>query len=137
MAFRWRTDDGPTLNADKGIRTSINKEPYIFVIFQGKGVRTPCPPLNPHMNSSGERYSLIEFLASMGHSSICKLVCAINVCNIYTCIDHRCSSIKHPQHKGSWIRHCYQLLSHYYSSVQHTCPLLNNLNNSQYPFYPH
>ena len=33
----------------KGIRTSIAKEPYIFVIFQGGGVRTPCPPLDPHM----------------------------------------------------------------------------------------
>ena len=27
----------------QGIRTSIGKKPYIFVIFQG-GVRTPCPP---------------------------------------------------------------------------------------------
>ena len=27
---------------------------------------------------------LIEALASMGHSSICKLICAISVCNILT-----------------------------------------------------
>ena len=40
MAFRWRADDGPTLNASlvalcQGIRTSIAQKPYIFVIFQG------------------------------------------------------------------------------------------------------
>ena len=41
MAFRWLADDVPTLNAGlvaldfKGIRTSIAKELYIFVIFQG------------------------------------------------------------------------------------------------------
>ena len=32
--------------------TSIAKESYIFVIFQGGGgvgVRTPCPTLDPHM----------------------------------------------------------------------------------------
>ena len=31
----------------QGIRTSIAKKPHIFVIFQG--VRTPVPPLDPHM----------------------------------------------------------------------------------------
>ena len=41
MPFRWRADDGQTLNAGlvvcdfQGIRTNIAKEPYIFVIFQG------------------------------------------------------------------------------------------------------
>ena len=51
MAFRWRADNGPTLNAGlvaacdfKGIRTSIAKNIfyifYILVIFQGGGVRT-------------------------------------------------------------------------------------------------
>ena len=49
MAFCQQEDNGPTLNAGlvavvfQGIRTSIAKEPYIFVIFQG-GVRTPFPP---------------------------------------------------------------------------------------------
>ena len=43
MAFRWHADDGPTLDAAimlawqicdfQGIRTSIAKKPYIFVIF--------------------------------------------------------------------------------------------------------
>ena len=32
----------------------------------------------------GVVYRLIEYLASMGHSSICKLICAICVCNILT-----------------------------------------------------
>ena len=32
----------------QGIRTSINKKPYIFVIFQG-GSRPPVPPLDPGM----------------------------------------------------------------------------------------
>ena len=50
MAFRWRADDGPTLNAGliaaifQGIRTSIiAKKPYIFVIFQGGGSGPPVP----------------------------------------------------------------------------------------------
>ena len=29
----------------QGIGTSFAKKPYIFVSFQGEGVRTPCPPL--------------------------------------------------------------------------------------------
>ena len=44
MAFRWRADDGPTLNGwlgsfviFQGIWTSIAKKPYIFVIFRGGG----------------------------------------------------------------------------------------------------
>ena len=32
------------------IQISIAKKPYIFVIFQGGGVLTPCPPLDPHMS---------------------------------------------------------------------------------------
>ena len=36
-AFRWRADDGPTLNADfQGIWNRIAKKPYIFVLFQGR-----------------------------------------------------------------------------------------------------
>ena len=64
MAFRWCAHDGPTSNAGligsfvifKGIRISIAKELYIFVIFQGgggggggKGLDPLCPPLDPHM----------------------------------------------------------------------------------------
>ena len=62
MAFRWRADDGPTLNAGlvafcdfQGVRTSIAKEPYIFVIFQlggGGGSGPPVPPLDSHMYSN-------------------------------------------------------------------------------------
>ena len=46
MAFRWRTDDGPTICDGlvvgscvifKGILSNIAKKPYIFVIFQGGG----------------------------------------------------------------------------------------------------
>ena len=36
MAFRWRTDDDPTLNVGlvfQGIRTNIARKPYTFVIF--------------------------------------------------------------------------------------------------------
>ena len=48
----------------------------------------------------GVVYRLIEYLASMGHR---KLICTICVCNIFDC---PCPSIKHPQHKWPWIRHC-------------------------------
>ena len=50
MAFRWRADNGPTLYAGlffQGFRTSIAKEPYIFVIFQGGGGTGGPDPLSP------------------------------------------------------------------------------------------
>ena len=40
MAFRWRADDGPTLNSGLFFQrfwTGTAKKPYIFVIFQGEG----------------------------------------------------------------------------------------------------
>ena len=48
MAFRWRTDDDPSLIAGlvfQGIRTNIARKPYIFVIFQewGSGLSAPLP----------------------------------------------------------------------------------------------
>ena len=54
MAFRWRADDGPTLNAGlvpfQEILTSIAKIPYIFVIFQrGDRSGSPAPHLDPPM----------------------------------------------------------------------------------------
>ena len=69
MAFRCRADDGPPLDADlvaaifQGIRTNIARKPYIYVIFQGGGggVRTPVPPLDPHM---GDAFTLIVCLMS-------------------------------------------------------------------------
>ena len=61
MVFRCRDDDGPTLNAGlvgfffcccflffgfQGIRTSIARKSYTFVIFQGEGERdTPTRPV--------------------------------------------------------------------------------------------
>ena len=50
MAFRWRADNGPTLNAGlilQGICTSIAKKPYSFVSFQGGP-----DPLSPSSLSS-------------------------------------------------------------------------------------
>ena len=55
MAFRWRADDGPTLNAGlvaaifQGIRTCIGRKPYIFEIFQG-GPDPLFPPLDLHIS---------------------------------------------------------------------------------------
>ena len=59
MAFPRRAHDGPTLNAGlvawgffQGIRTSIAKKPYIFIIFVcvfmgGGGGRVSGPPVSP------------------------------------------------------------------------------------------
>ena len=47
MAFRWRTDDGPTLTAGlvfDGIRTSISRKPCICVIFFLGGHPDPLSP---------------------------------------------------------------------------------------------
>ena len=56
IAFRWRADDRPTLIAglvalwfSRGSGPVWLRKPYIFVIFQGGGVRTLCPPLDPPM----------------------------------------------------------------------------------------
>ena len=57
MAFHWRADDGPTLNAGFVDRSSIAKGPYIFVIFQGGGGGPD--PLDPHMLAKCE-YGLAQ-----------------------------------------------------------------------------
>ena len=56
MAFRWRADDGPTLNAGLvGLWwTIIAKKPYILVIFQGGGSEPPVPPLDLRMTPNLE-----------------------------------------------------------------------------------
>ena len=54
MAFRWRADDGPTLNVGLVV-LRISRDPakkfYILVIFQGRGGGSgpPVPPLDPCM----------------------------------------------------------------------------------------
>ena len=59
MAFCGRAEDDPTLNAGlvalsfSGIRTSITKNPYMLVIFQGGGGGgsvPPVPTLDPPMH---------------------------------------------------------------------------------------
>ena len=55
MAFRWRADNGQTLNTGlvaaifQGIWTCFARKPYIFCDFSGGGVWTPVPPLDPHL----------------------------------------------------------------------------------------
>ena len=51
MAFRWRADDGPTVNAGlvaeifQGIQAYIARKSYIFLIFRGGGgFGPPVPP---------------------------------------------------------------------------------------------
>ena len=69
MAFGWRADDDPTLNAGlvaaifQGIWTCIARKPYIFVIFQG------CPdPLSPPLDPrelmlwTNHKYTCINLL---------------------------------------------------------------------------
>ena len=62
MAFRWRADYGPILTAGVvALRfqgdpdQDFQKKKTIFVMFQGGGVRTPCPPLDPRMDSATRR----------------------------------------------------------------------------------
>ena len=61
MAFRWRGDDGPTLNTGLVLQrfwASIAKENNIFTIFQGGGEGGPdplSPSLDPPMLLRGKR----------------------------------------------------------------------------------
>ena len=55
MAFRWRPDDDWLGSFDffQGIRTTIAKKPFIFVIFMGGGGSVPpVPPMDPLRLSS-------------------------------------------------------------------------------------
>ena len=67
MAFCWQADDGPTLNTGlvfQGIRTSIAKKPYIFVIFQGGGgggLDPMSPPPDPHMDYISCHVPVLQF----------------------------------------------------------------------------
>ena len=54
--FRWQADGGPTLNAGlvalwfyRGSGPVLLRNPIFLYLFRGGGVRTPCPPLDPHM----------------------------------------------------------------------------------------
>ena len=83
MAFRWRADDGPTLNAGlvffKGIWTSIAKESYIFVIFQmGPDPLSPPPPGSAHVKVlayavDSSEYSSFPFNKKVGQPNFCIL----------------------------------------------------------------
>ena len=61
----------------------------------------------------GVVYGLLEYLASMGHSSIWKLICAICVCNILTVGVHLAStpSISGPGSATAFGAHCKKKLT--------------------------
>ena len=68
MAFRWRADDGSTLNAGlvfRGVRASTAKKACIFEMFRGGGP-DPCPPLDPRIPcrhvSCADAYSFSKFM---------------------------------------------------------------------------
>ena len=58
MAFRWRADDDPTLNAGsvasyffRGSGPELQRNPIFFNFSGGGGCSvTRVPPLDPHMN---------------------------------------------------------------------------------------
>ena len=85
MAFRWRADESPTLNAVfvaknvifHGIQTSIDKEPYSFVIFQGVEPGPHDPPLDPRMrffceSSANFQMTACEFDQEMSQPQTCR-----------------------------------------------------------------
>ena len=65
MAFRWRADDGPTLNAGLvifenswGSGPVLLRNSIFFVIFQGGCPDPLSPPGSAH--GTGQMYTLIE-----------------------------------------------------------------------------
>ena len=81
MVFSWRADDGPTLIGSfvifQGIRTSIAKKPYIFVIFQGGSGPPVPPPLDPHLKLE----DLLRFLLFDGYwlAYLYEAVCGLSL----------------------------------------------------------
>ena len=66
VVFRWRADDGPTLNAGsatlcffQGIWTRIAKKPYILWFFS-EGSGPPVPPLDPHVSKLRQKLALVS-----------------------------------------------------------------------------
>ena len=66
MAFRWRADAGPTLNAGlvalwffQGILTSIAKNPYILWFFKGGP-----DPLSPSLDPRLQNFNILACLCS-------------------------------------------------------------------------
>ena len=58
----------------QGFRTSIAKKPYILWFFRG-GVRIPCPPLDPHMQTLLNSVSVLGVhCLSMSHEKGAKLI---------------------------------------------------------------
>ena len=54
----------------QGVHTIIAKKPYIFVIFQGRGVRTPMSPLprSPHISATVHKASnLLKIIISKSY----------------------------------------------------------------------
>ena len=96
MAFCWQAYAGPTLNASdgsfvifQGIRTSIAKKSYMFVIFQGGGGGSG-PPVPP----SGSAYVWHDFLA-------CILLVLYPTSDHLTFLNIQAQS--HPEYQGPMI----------------------------------
>ena len=56
MAFRWRADDGSTLNDGsvalrifRGSGPELLRNPIFLCFFRGGGPGPPVPPLDPHL----------------------------------------------------------------------------------------
>ena len=78
------------------IRTSIVKEPYSFVIFQGRGSGAPAPSLDPLIEFSytlKQRQSDIRLTATF--SGYQELLCRIlHVARVHHIFFHRCKRDK-------------------------------------------
>ena len=77
MAFRWRTDNGPTLNAGlvaaifQGIRTCIARKYHYFCDFSG-GSRPPAP--NPFWIRTRHQDILKMFIVSMRQHKVDSII---------------------------------------------------------------
>ena len=81
MAFHWRADGGQTFAwwfvVLQGIRTSIAKKPFIFVIFRGPG--SLSPHLDPRIN--------LFFIISVNNNATISEACLIR--NWSVCIQYQ------------------------------------------------
>ena len=123
MAFRWRDDDGPTLNAGlaalwffRGSGPVLLRNPIFLWFFRGE-VRTPCPPpppLDPHMT-----YISFNISDPVIHKCVIAGICYMGTCIFIVLYNVLCITKILHQYSQEWyincsLQLCNEIIHHYF-----------------------